>query len=86
MQSPLSDDFGYLGNQHAIDAVLDGSYQCPADTPEYVKQFIAELKRPDVTNLPTITGTATTEDHREPIPTLLFQIHSRNRERNRSRE
>jgi hypothetical protein len=63
MQSPLSDNFGYLGNQQAIDAVLDGSYQCPANTLEYVKKFIAELKRPNVTNLPTVTGTATAKEH-----------------------
>jgi hypothetical protein len=37
MQSPLRDDFGYLGNQEAINKVLEGSYQCPADAPEYVK-------------------------------------------------
>jgi hypothetical protein len=63
MQSPLSDDFGYLGNQQAIDAVLDGSYQCPDGTPAYVKKIIAELKRPDVTDLPTVTGQATTQEH-----------------------
>jgi hypothetical protein len=30
MQSPLCDDFGYLGNQKAIEEVLDGLYQCHA--------------------------------------------------------
>jgi hypothetical protein len=65
MQSPLCDDVGYLGNQKAIDEVLDELYQCPTGTPEYVKKFIAELKRPDTTNLSTVTGTATTQEHNQ---------------------
>jgi hypothetical protein len=29
MQPPLLTDFGYLGNQEAVDRVLDGTYKCP---------------------------------------------------------
>jgi hypothetical protein len=63
MQPPLQTDFGFLGNQTAIDQVLDGTYQCPPDTPEYVIKFIQELRRPSTPAPTEVTGHATTEEH-----------------------
>jgi hypothetical protein len=63
MQPPLQTDFGYLGNQTAIDQVLDGTYQCPPDTPPYLVKFIHELQRPQTPALNKATGHATTAEH-----------------------
>jgi hypothetical protein len=63
MQPPLQTDFGFLGNQTAIDQVLDGTYQCPPDTPEYVIKFIQELRRPPMPAPTEVTGHATTKEH-----------------------
>jgi hypothetical protein len=63
MQPPLQTDFGYLGQQTAIDQVLAGTYQCPPGTPEYVVKFIHELRRPTHPVPTTVTGEATTAEH-----------------------
>jgi hypothetical protein len=46
MQEPLLLDLGYLGDTAAADAILDGTYVCPAEVDEYTKDFLACLQHP----------------------------------------
>jgi hypothetical protein len=61
MNTALLDAFGTLGNQEAIEQVLNGTFPCPSDTPPYTQKFIQELKWPDNLDNPGgITGYMTT--------------------------
>jgi hypothetical protein len=49
MQSPLRDDFGYLGvDKPAAQAVLDGTYQPPEGADEYACRLLKELPMSDI--------------------------------------
>jgi hypothetical protein len=50
MQEALLLDLGYLGDTAAADAILDGTYVCPAEVDEYTKDFLACLRRPPQVN------------------------------------
>jgi hypothetical protein len=46
MQSPLLEDFGYLGLTPSADAVLDGTYTPDPSVDEITKKFLVQLQRP----------------------------------------
>jgi hypothetical protein len=48
MQSPLLEDFGYLGLTPAADAVLDGTYVPPPEVDEMTWKFLFHLRHPDL--------------------------------------
>jgi hypothetical protein len=64
LQGSLLRTFGYNANQHAAQAVLDGTFQPAQDVSHYTCNFLKELTMPDsIRTLPSISGTVSTEDH-----------------------
>jgi hypothetical protein len=62
--TPLLEEFGFFGNQEQIQAVLDGTYQCPEGVDIYTQKCIHELRKPpSIPALGTIDGTASTDEH-----------------------
>ena len=47
MTSPLVDIFGYLAKDKVAQAVINGTFMAPADTPKYVLEFLDTLIMPD---------------------------------------
>ena len=48
MTKPFVDIFGYLAEDKVAQAVINGTFQAPADTPKYVLEFLETLVMPDV--------------------------------------
>jgi hypothetical protein len=48
--NPPGQQFGYLGNQAAMDQVLNGTYQCPDGSPEYAANSLKNYN--DLRHLP----------------------------------
>jgi hypothetical protein len=64
LTSPLLEDFGFLGKQTTIEAVLNGTYVCPPEVDNYTHKIIHELRRPLlIDHEASINGVATTAEH-----------------------
>jgi hypothetical protein len=62
MQSPLRDDFGYLGDTDKAQQVLRGEYTSPAELDEGTRAFLAALPRNKPAG-PTVTASITRDDY-----------------------
>jgi hypothetical protein len=60
----LLEDIGFLGNHNIVQAILDGTYDCPEEVYEFTPKIIKELRRPGMANRhATITGYTLTDEH-----------------------
>ena len=52
MTNPLVDIFGYLGKDKVAQAVINGTFIAPANSPKYVLEFLDKLVMPDAIREP----------------------------------
>ena len=64
---PLLQEFGYCAdNRNNVEAVLNGTYECPPGTDKYAIEFIKMLKMPEpIRNRKTIDLVVTPEQHKQ---------------------